>query len=666
MVLQDVVTGCICLTLCIGSFPLPSVQAIGATSLGAPDRHHREITPPNSCSPRNTNLYPSIVPPHRERSLHSCSDCPFSYRRWFTDAIELRNAAYYCGFDYLQVRFTQSFTSDTLAGRLTVYAHSLPNDSLLVDSAVTVFTTPGSTNETLTIYHPAPHRPCFLSLPSTNTAPSPSGPDEKLDAFIRRANGFTARCRFREHDRHESWAFSIDGSTWLLEKGRLQYSDTAPPANRSFSGTIAYRLATWGSTPWLQSTFAAEHSIPPEFISLHINDSLTICRIQLECASRYGLHECLISCGSDSDTVRFSGENQRCADIILNAHPDDSLLTLVLSDIHGNTTLRKAPLFVGRRTRQYQWAHNRTIDLLSRQRAIQNPVTHVAYMLSKFSEEPQFSIKRKPDGTFQPEISINPVSTLFKTIFRRKSERYLATKKDVPIKNLSAPTITFPLQGTVQNNLFEKGTGRYTSYFFTDRCVYNGTRAALLVNPTLRRGNDLRQQCTFNLTAPLYTGKHPSSWSIAEMVNDIKEPPETMVLVCRKIIVSKEQILLHDLPCLFKHPSENASFSVFHASHNHLECDTLTVSWRICYTDRTAALFWRQYVLSSNSVTRTATDNGGTITASPCLVINGAGDRCLLLEVLAKGNKSIFRVDTFIHSKKERQIVGWGVASVPG
>ncbi len=632
---------------------------------GAPDfPDPKLIWPPETHPPGVTELDRHAPPPRQPPPVVNCPDCSISQRRWISSVSELKTAAYYCGFDYLALRFTRHFTSDTLDGILTVYARSLSNDSLVVDSAITVFHTPDRENQTVTVYNHEPQRPCHLPLPSPLITPPPD-PNGKIEAVVRRANHFTARCRFRDRDQLDSWAFSLDGTTWLLEKGRLIHKDTAPPEDRSFSGLIEYRLATWGSAPRYRSRFTAEHSVPPEFIAVDIGDSISICRIKIRSASRYGLQHCLVAYGNHTDTIRFSGEHQRESDIIINARPDDTLLSLTLTDIHGNTTLRREALFDERRERQKQWAERRTLDLLSRERAKQNPVTYAAYMLSKFSEEPKFDLKRGSGGEFIPSVKINPVSTILKTIFRKNSERYLAAIGDTTFPNPSQASVAFPLQGTVSNNLFLQGTGSYKPAFYTDKCIFNGTSASVLTNPTLTKTKAAQTFCKFNLSAPLHTGRYPATWSIDTTPSKIPIF-KSMALVCTRAEVSNGTITLHDLPCILKQPSQSAEFSLLHTTRETTGSDTLTVTYRICYTDRTTDLIWHRFGISALNVTTVPSPENGTIIARPHCVATTAGEECFILDVRVSGSKPIFRVDTFVHSQRKNEVVGWGVASLPG
>ncbi|MBN1758938.1 MAG: hypothetical protein JW863_11500 [Chitinispirillaceae bacterium] len=647
---------------------------VTGTVLGIPasvhtEKNYVELSPPaDTGMPYITELRPSNTPAPPSSPLPgACSDCDKSHGRWFTNVKELRETAYYCGFDYLDLRFTQHFTSDTLAGRLTVFARSLLNDSLVVDSAITVFRTPTSADQTVTVYSHQPRHPCYLPLPSP-AAEAPD-PDEKINAVIRRANTFTSRCRFLKRDFRDSWVFSVDGNSWLLEKGRLVHKDTALPDDRSSFSIIEYRLASWGATPRYPSSFTAGHSIPPEFVKVAIHDSVTICRIQLECASRYGLKNCRIICGSRMDTVRFSGEQHRSADIILNARPDDSLLTFLLSDIHGNSTLCHAPLFAERREREEQWARNRTIDLLSRERAAQNPITYAAYVLSKFSGDPSIGASQLRDGRLLPGLKVNPVSTLFKTIFKRKSERYLAGIGDTTPAGQPVTFITFPLQGTVSNQLFAAGTGMYSPEFYTEKCTFNGTRAAILVNPTLRQRSPEQQHYHGTVIAPLYEGRFPQVWSLDTVVSPDSPAPRELVLVASSADISSNGIALHDLPCLFRRPSSSAEFSVLHVSEKECTRDTLTVTYRVCYTDRTSDLIWHRFGISSAGVKVSGTNGKNMkniVSTLPRFSINSSGEKYVLLDVQVNGEKMIFRVDTFVHSMRKNQVVGWGVASLPG
>lgn len=651
------------LLLGITAAPLPAIREVCAAPQSIEHLSPPLLPPDGAVPPSVAELPPVRVFSGELPSLFNCADCSTGRNRWFSDVNELRQTAYFCGFDYLQLRFTQHFSADSLAGQLTVYGHSQPGDAIQIDSAITAFRSPSGADQTVTVYRHHPERPFHLPLPSPNNLPH--DPGQQIDAVVRNASTFSSRCRFRDNDLRDSWVFSVNGSTYLVEKGRLIIKDTPAPTNRSFFGTIEYRLATWGSTPRYQSAFAADHSVSPEIMALNINDSLSICRITFDCVSRYGLDYCIVSCGSQADTIRFSGEKQRRCDIILNADPRDSLLNFSLVDLYGNTAQRQSPLFASRRAYQKQWAEKRTLDLLTRERAAQNPLTYAAYLLTKFSDEPSIGLITQPDGSIRPEVKINPVTTLLKTIFRKKSENYLAAIKDFFPDDQTTP-VTFPLRGTIQNNLFEKSTGAYSSGFYTDKCAFNGTQVALLVNPTLEKTGPLQQHCTFNIKAPLSEGRYPSSWAFDTSTGSTASSRTSTVLVCSDVNVSRGRISLRNLPCIFSRPSSSADFAVFHAARRHDGVDTLTVTYRICYTDRTSELAWQRFGLGSAGVSNAGLDGNRVVETSALLMTNFAGERCLLLDVHVNGSKKIFRVDTFVHSLRENQVVGWGVASLPG
>ena len=649
------------LYICIGVLP----TLTGHNSLLATPRQTFEI-------PSHSAIVPPALPPpefhelphlqlHRDTppSLFNCTDCDSGRTRWFTDVNEVKRSAYFCGFDYLQVRFTQYFSDDSASGMLHVYGHSTPQYSIVIDSAVTSFKTPSDADRTVTVYHHPP-RPLYLPIPSL--PPQAPDPDVTIDAVAGNARTFSSHCRLKNDTPRDSWTFSVNGTTYLVEKDKLVIREQAPPHDRYFSGAIAYRLATWGGTPRVPSAFAADHSTPPRIVSLNINDSVSICRIRLECSSRYGLDYCVFSCGSTDDTVSFSGKEYARRDFVLNARPDDSLFALDLVDIHGNRSVRSVPLFAERRVYQRQWAEKRTFELLTRERAARNPVTAIAYTLSKFAEEPAFGLHREPDGSFRPEVRINPVSTLLKTIFRKKTEKYFAG-----VRNFDQPetgrSVSFPLPGSVNTELFKKGNAAYTTGFFFDRCSYGGSRITRLVNPSLERGAGQQDAVTFNLSAPLAAGKRPFYWTLDTTAPVL--PPSSALLVCNGISVAHGDITLREFPCYFKRPSRDADFAVFHTSR-HAGTDTLTVTYRICYCDRTSELIWQQILQGISYVNLSTAGDARTVETSPRIVTRPQGNRCLLLNVHVKGSKSIFRVDTFVHSRRQNQVIGWGVASLPG
>ncbi len=598
------------------------------------------IAPP---PPALNGIPRSPLPYKPEASLFNCNDCNPDHRGWYSDVNQLKQSAYYCGFDYCAVRITQSFAVDTLRGRLTVYAHSLADNTLDVDSAATALRSPSADEAIVTVYHKYPRSPFPLPLPSL--FPPTTDYSGKIDAIVNRTGSFQSFCGVRNTALQSVWNFTLNGVSYLIEKGRLITGPAPIGLEGNSAGSIEYRLESWGTTPQSASVHRSEHAVPPEIRSFEVNDSVSICRVHLEAASRYGLQRCIVSCGAHIDTFNFSGEKHRNEHFTLDALPDDSLLHIRVDDIYGNSSLERLTLFTAQRKERLKRAEQRTVELLTKERAIGNPVAAAAYLISRFTG--------------------NPVSWLAREVLTRDAKSVLAATSDF-YPERPPNEITFPFSGTIHNNLFNRASASYATRLFADEITLNGTQIAVLSNPTLRRTNRQQDCCSFNLKAPLIAGKYPSSWAVDTSGNNMPSGDGSSLLLCTAASGSRSGIVtLYDIPCILSRPEKQTDFTLYHSTAD-TAADTLTFTYCIRYADRTSEFVYQQFGIGPGGVF-SAPGTGTTIVrTTPQLFINRAGEQCFLLNVSVQGEKKIFRVDAFVHSFIRNQVVGWGVASCPG
>jgi hypothetical protein len=371
---------------------------------------------------------------------------------------------------------------------------------------------------------------------------------------------------------------------------------------------------------------------------------VSICRVRVEAESRYGLQRCIVTSGSGGDTIDFAGEKQRDETFTLDAQPGDSLMRIRVEDIYGNGVEHSRPIFIAQRKETAKRSEQRTIELVTRERSINNPITAAAYGISRFTG--------------------NPISWLAREVLTRQAEDQLAATADF---NAPRPSniITFPFGGTIHNGLFDRAVGAYTTRFFAEAISFNGTRITALANPTLRRVNGRQDCCAFNLKAPLFSGKYPSTWSVDTSGTLTHAVDGSSVLLCAAARCRERDVTLYDIPCRLPEPKRNAGFVLYHSTIE-ATADTLTVTWCIRYLDRTSEMIHRQFNVGSRGVNALPGDDKAVIHASPRAFVNRAGERCLIVEVRVEGSREIFRIDAFVHSLAKHQVVGWGAASCPG
>ncbi|MBN1576828.1 MAG: hypothetical protein JW913_09765 [Chitinispirillaceae bacterium] len=612
---------------------------------GAPGgllRERQLITPPVVPPPKVKDALRATPPPppRSDQALFNCAHCSPLRRRWYADVTQLKQSAWQCGFDYLSVRFTRHFADDSLKGRLMVFAHSLADDSLYVDSAVTAFQSPSTAEAIVTVYH-RPRQPAQLPPPSLFPLPDDDG--RKIDAVVRRASTFQSTCAVNDAGTKSGWQFTLDGAAFSIEKGRLK-TGAAPAAMKGdVAGTIEYRLETWGATPLHPSASRIDHAAPPDIRRFVVNDSVSVCRVRIEAVSRYGLRRCIVFCGMRSDTVDFSGEKHRDKTITFNARPDDSLLRIRVEDVYGNTAEGRHPVFTAQRRERAKKDELRTVEMLTKELATGSPVAAAAYLISRFTG--------------------NPLSWLAREVLTRQAKEVITATTDF-YQDRPSTVLTFPLAGAIHDGLFTHASGTYRTRFFADRVSLNGTQIAALGNPTLRRIDGVQECCGFNLTAPLFAGKYPASWSI-DTSDAVRPADGSSVLLCTSARCRGEDVTLYDLPCMLPRPAQHARFVLYHSTANRMP-DTLTVTWCVRYVDRTSELFHQQFDVGPRRVVAIPAADMTVVHAVPRAFVNRAGERCLIVEVQVEGSREIFRVDAFVHSLVKNQVVGWGAASCPG
>jgi len=289
----------------------------------------------------------------------------------------------------------------------------------------------------------------------------------------------------------------------------------------------------------------------------------------------------------------------------------------------------------------------------------------MAYVLSKFSSEPYIGPTRDSiTREIRFDIKINPISGIFRRIFQKKSEKYLASISDTGYST-KAEELVVPFDGIVKNDLFEHTTGSFTTRFYSEKCRFRGTQVAVLVNPTLSKNSTSHQVCDFTVRAPLYRGKYPSLWMFDTTSANDSLVQQTTLLLCSEISIISDNVLLKNIPPIIKRPAKRCRFSVYHATHTETG-DTLTFTYCIRFTDRTSSLVHCQINFGRVDSTPALGKDTKFFNTIPRFHVNAAGERCCIIDVNIKAEKDIFRVDAFVHSKRQNQVVGWGVTSSPG
>jgi hypothetical protein len=575
--------------------------------------------------------------------IYNCSNCPHVFKKWIHDENELHEAAYFCGFDYLSVRFTQLYAKDSTQSTLVVYAHSLPDNSLQVDSVTTSFDIPRSTEKTTAKIIPQPHlQPCLL-LPSVNTFPSDIS--EHLTTVLPMASRFRSLCIVGT-DGIPAWSFTLQQRVYTVRDGEItqQVQETPFPHDHG-TAARAYRLETWGTTVYIPSPHRREHATRPVLTITSVNDSQSIAHAGIIAESEYGLSSCIVSSGSISDTLRFSGEKQWHNNITVNARPDDTLLTVMVIDIHGNKAHRSTPLFVHQHALQQAKKEKREMELYTREIARNNPLLYGTWLLGQFSG--------------------NPVSYLAGKALDHHAKRRYSTMGNYTLPPPS-DTITFPLAGNVHSSFLESSLGQISTPLSADAVTFNGTQISMLVNPRPFSKATGDRFVNITLQAPFTKGKHPIRWKIDSIAQDIHPDTDaSSLLLCTSAEQKGEKTTLHNIPHILDHSSNQTVFTLCHFSPQQ-QADTITITYRIRYTDCSTVLLYEQYCIQNPGIVNSTIPQPAELHTIPSIHVSRTGQSEVLLHVTVVGKKDIFRIDAFVHSRRQNRITGWGAASLPG
>ena len=588
-----------------------------------------------------TKLEANPPPSENEHFITNCSNCPQIYQNWIRSEEIVYRAAYYCGFDYLSVRFTQSFTGDTFRSSIVVYTHSTePDDSLIIDSVITTLSDDRSVNTT-TSYLPTYKHKSHLPLPSIYQMQN--APLRSIDRVAAAASGFQAYCTISSKGT-PTWSFTLQQRQYSIYEGELHCNPSASTAASSVSPDVAYRLETWGTTSCTPSMHAREHSTPPRLQLLSVNDSQSIILADIFATSNYGLSSCIVSSGSNNDTIHLSSTPTWKNRISVNALPEDSLLTIVITDIHGNNARRFCSIFTRQHERTIARKEQRAIELYAKESAQHDPIRYGTWLLGRFSG--------------------NPISYFAKKALNNAAEKRIAATRDFATPPPS-DTLVFPVIGSFHTSRFKSTAGNYSIPLFADTICYNGTQISRIVNPSRRQTPFNRPFVNVSLQAPFTPGKHPLSWKIDSLITSYHEKQSPVMLLCASVSTQKHTITLHNIPHLLDNISRKAEFTLCHLTDS-LQEDTLTITYRIRYTDNTSAVLYQQYRIDSPGTITPTMRQPYEITTVPSIHLGMSGEADIILHVTLRGEKGIFRIDAFMHSLRENRITGWGATSLPG
>jgi len=599
------------------------------------------ITVPPETQEQHIRMYPQIHTPPEADKLFSCNDCSPQRRRWYSDISELTQAAAYCGYDYIEVRITQPFSGEEQEGSLTVYAHSLPDDSLAVDSAVTLFRSPTSQVQLRVVYRNPPGTIC---LPQKFPAWGATDFRNSIAAVQRHTATFTAGFAVRRtKDDKPVCYFTIDNTLYRIEDGNMQsmpLSGGDAGVNSGAPGYAEYRLATWGTSPLHPGVYRMEHGSPPVVKKFSVNDSLTLCRVSIECESPYGLYRGILAGTSHRDTIAFNGEKHGSHEVSFDASEQDSIITLEVTDIEGNSVSRSVPVFVQRRSLQAERDTQRVVAQMMKEKARENPLSFGMYCLSRFSG--------------------NPVSYISGKVLKYQAEEKMTATRDFTDEKPAA--LSFPCEGTIYPDRLSHAQGEYRTTFFADAVAMNDARIESLCNPVLHAGTGT--PCDFSLTAPLMDGKYPVSWKIDTMLTG-PVGTQPALLVCSDARYSASRVHLQNLPCILPGPSQQVRFALCYMVPDTSK-DTLTCTCCVRYTDRSSDLLHYQLMFPCDGTLPDVSPVPTMLTIDDLFMDRKDGETCFIVPMKISGDKKIFRVDTFMHSLRENRTTGWGVVSCPG
>jgi hypothetical protein len=509
---------------------------------------------------------PQSIENHRNALLfNDCFFCQKKYRPWYTSLRELKDASEMCGYDFIELRCDDLFTSRNKT--VTISTHfRFYNDSITVDSLI--YSIKSDNTCSRVAIQGTPKR---ININSDISRPAMNRIDRDIDILTSAFKSFASTIRFDPVNGSLNCTADIAGVSLVAQNDMLFWLEQFNKATtnfNSFHSRIAYRLGSFLYRDICDSAYQSTITTGPRIESVDIGYTLNISNIRCQIKADAGIDSVILRIGQLAHSYSCKGEKSLnfSSSIVI---PDTiNFLTIEVIDRNARST-------------------GTTVSVLDSLRKVT--------ALNKVKQEDiraraQWRKQNSQNNILTAIASMggNPLSYKINKVVQEKVTEYRHLQKSTIDKN-TISRIFLPVTGRVVPS--DKSLQLVTSLF----CLTPDTSGSPFAMREFLEYHPAYNGKPVNFTLEIPSGQ-PTTIPTFKFTYDslsMCNPQHPFFLVCGNIETTGNSPEVQQFPLILKSPSEEITFYTVLSSGLFLS-DTISFHYLITFTDKSTTSYFRK------------------------------------------------------------------------
>jgi hypothetical protein len=525
-------------------------------------------TPPKEEPEQYSPGTPQPIDNHRNTlPFNDCFFCQKKYRPWYISLRELRDASEMCGYDFIELRCDDVFSSRNKTVTICTYFRFY-YDSITVDSLI--YTVKSGTTCKRTIIQGTPKR---INVNSDTVRPAMNHIDRDIDILTAAFRNFNPSVTFDPVNTTINYSADISGVSLIAQNDMLFWLEQHQKgtANSTASHSrIAYRLGSFLYRDICDSAYQSTITSGPRIESVDIGYILNISNIHCQIKADAGIDSVILRIGQLAHSYSCKGEKSLNFSSSIVIPDTTNFLTIEVIDRNARSagttvsvldSLRKVTAL--NRVKQddirarAQWR---------KQNSLNNALTAIASMGG------------------------NPLSYVINKVVQNKVTEYQQLQKSTVDKN-TVSRIFLPVAGRIVPS--DRSLQLVTSTF----CLVPGTSGNPFAMSEFLEYHPACKDKPVNFTLEIPSGQ-PTTIPTLNFTYDslsIGHPHQPFLLVCGNITTNSNTPEIQQFPLILKSPSEEITFYTV-LSPGAFQADTVSFHYTITFTDKSTTSYFRKII----------------------------------------------------------------------
>lgn len=561
--------------------------------------------------------------------FNDCFYCQKKYRPWYTSLRELRDASEMCGYDFIELRCDDVFTSKnetvTICTNFRFY-----NDSITVDSLIYTVKSGYSCKKTFILGTPK-----RINIDSDAARPPMNRIDRDIDILTSVFRNLTSTIRFDPVNKSLNYTADISGVSLVAQNDMLFWLEQSQKPKDTFTSShsrIAYRLGSFLYHDICDSTYQSTITTGPRIESVDIGYTLNISNIRCQIKADAGIDSVILRIGQLAHSYSCKGEKSLNFSSSIVIPDTTNFLTIEVIDRNARSAGTTVSVLDSLRK---VTALNRVKqdDLRARaqwrkQNSLNNALTAIASM------------------------SCNPLSYVINKVVQNKVSEYQQLQKSTIDKN-TVSRIFLPVPGRVIPS--DMTLQLVTSTF----CMTPSTSGSpFAMNEFLEYHPSYRDKpVNFSLEIP---SGQPTTIPTFKFTHDslsMCNQQHPLFLVCGNIVTTGNTPEIQQFPLIQKSPSEEITFYTVLSPAAFLS-DTVSFHYTITFTDKSTTTYFRKVNPFSSESEQPATND--LLTNAQFNTIPSRDNTIIISSESFEFSKKCMRIDIFAYAHKANVTFGAG------